>query len=89
MSILKEIKDYIFKEYRSLYKSQYRPRSLQGIETKQNLLNENLEEFSSTLEALEDKISIAERNRLTDDFEAIKTKVALCLKILEKKQQLL
>ena len=84
MSRLEDIKEYIDREYKNLCKSINRARTQTGVNTKRRLLEEHLEEFESILKKYEDKIPIRDWNKLTDDFEFVKTKVELSLKILNR-----
>lgn len=83
MSTLEELKDYIDREYKNICKSKYRARTLDGILTKKQLLTEALKQFTSILQSYEHRLSTLEWNRLTDDFEFVKTRVELSLKILD------
>lgn len=83
MNKLKEIKDFIDKEYINLKKSCLRARTQKGIDEKKRILNEELEEFTTTLNNLGNNVSTETYNKLTDDFVAVKTKVQLSIKILE------
>lgn len=83
MSRLLEIKDYVEKEYLNLYKNKTRARSLEGILSKRNLLVDHLNEFESILTKLEYRLTTKDWNKFTDDFDYVKNKVSLSLKILD------
>lgn len=80
---LTEIKDYIDTEYLSLKKSKNRARTSNGIITKTNLLKENLTEYEKLLEDHEKYFSTQNWNKYTDALNYIKTKVKLCIQILQ------
>lgn len=82
MTRLDEIKDYVDREFRNLYKSKNRARSLQGILTKQELLKDHLEEFETRIKTYEHRLRTEDWNKLTDDLEFVRTKVSQSLKIL-------
>ena len=83
MTRLEEIKEYVEREYKNLLKSKNRARSLQGILTKKELLRDHLEEFESLVLKYDKRLKDKDWNKLTDDFEFVKTKVEQSIRILE------
>ena len=83
MNRLIEIKDYIERESSNLRKSQNRARSAPGIQLKRELLLDALQEYENTLESIENLLPTRRWNKITDEYERLKTRVSQSLKILD------
>ena len=83
MNKLEDLKDCIERQYINLEKSKYRPRSKEEIVTKRSLIQDFFKEFEDILGEFENKVSAQTWNKLTVDYEFVKTRVERALQILD------
>lgn len=86
MTRLKEINQYISREHLNLLKSINRPRSLQGVTEKTEILKDLFIEYKLILNKYANRIPPLEWNREIEAYQALKTKYNECMNILENTQ---
>lgn len=86
MSNLKDLENYICKEFTNLNKSKGRPRTLQGILEKKNNLQESFQKYHILVKSYEKRLNTNEWNELVETYNEVKFKCSLALQILDKSQ---
>ena len=82
MNKLEDLAELIERQYQNIVKSRYRPRSAEGIITKKRLLQDFLEEYEDILNSFENTASTRIWNKLTDNYEFVRTRVENSITIL-------
>lgn len=83
MNRLRVIEDSIKKEHSNLVKSNNRPRSLQGITEKTEILQDLLKEYKTILSKFEHRLNKKEWNNEVEIYQALKIRFEKSITILE------
>lgn len=83
MNNIEELTDYILRETSNIKKSQYKPRSLQGILTKKQQLTEAIQSIGTILRDNQHRINLRDWVKEVEDFESLKVRVKLAIGILD------